>query len=164
VTTEKGTIDQLLDFLQLDIKLTEKQRGALDALDWLYGPDVRSGRTTVIALRSIKAAMDNPGTRIVFHDHYSGPSGNGCLVHTVSSLLRELRPEVRGRFTTNRHGITFGRHSAPPRVDITYNIREGRPPRGGAVVYGRRGKYLEEELLPAHGRCELFPLAADSED
>lgn len=180
MTTEKGTIDQLLDFLRLDIKLTEKQRGALDALDWLYGPDVRTGRTTVIALQAIKAAMDSPGTKIVLHDHYSGVSGAECLVRAVRHFLEDLRPEVRGRFTTSKHGITFGRHSAPSRVSITYNVTviPGENPLGtlGDVlrdirangiserhISGRRGNYLEEEL-GASGKCDLFSFAADPED
>lgn len=136
-TTKNGTIDQLLDVLQLDIKLTDQQIRALSALDWLLGSDTESmktGRTTVMALHAIKAAVDSPGTRIGLHDHDMSPSGQTHMGRVVRQLIQKADSETRSRFRIGRYTITFRRSENPeekepevekPHIDFS-GVRTGR--------------------------------------
>lgn len=119
MTKTNGTINQLLDVLQLDIKLTEQQIKALEVLDWLYGfapESYKTGRTTTMALAAIKTAMDYPGIRIALRDHYFG--ADDVADRVVRGLLQKMSPELRSRFTISRHNITFRQRAQPEKVDV----------------------------------------------
>lgn len=111
-----GTVNQLLDALNLQIKLTADQRKALEALEWLgvNGP-LKSGRTMVMALSAIKTAMDNPGMRVVLVDHWPGERGAEVLSRSVSRLLASAPEALRARFTLNKTGsLVYGTPSSGP--------------------------------------------------
>lgn len=120
-----GTIDHLLEALQLDVKLTDRQTEAFASLDWILGLDTNSmktGRTTVLALHAIKAAMDNPGTRIGLRDHDTSPSGQTHMGRVVRDLLHKVDSETRSRFRIGRYHIAFVKRVKLEEVHSTNSV------------------------------------------
>lgn len=143
----KGTIDQLLDALKLDIELTDKQRERFEVIEWLFGSDttsMKSGRTLLLALHAIKTAMERPGTRIYLVDHEKSPSGQEALKYAIRRLLSGADDKLRRRFVLGSKGLTFDRYSAQ-RIDITYGPT--RPVGGGFSMQARVKNPCDEIVL-----------------
>ena len=119
----KGTIDQLLDVLQVKHPLSEKQQQAIETMEWLHGNEHQGeGRTTALALFYIKKAMDNPGRRIKFHDHWSGESGQRVLRHAIKTFLGQLSFASREEFDVSMRHNTITFRAEHVRVPIEYKI------------------------------------------
>lgn len=74
-------------------ELTDQQREAVRALDWLLDQSMgsrRSGRTLTMAVALVRQAARNPGTRVRWIDHYSdtNPRQQGHVIRPhVESLI-----------------------------------------------------------------------------
>lgn len=53
--------------------------------------DRRTGRSTVIALRTIAEAIENPEKKIKIIDHYSTYDSNKILAHTICDMIQVMQ-------------------------------------------------------------------------
>lgn len=78
--------------------LSTPQSAALAALEWLHAPDYRqTGRTTVLAIAVIRAALRRPGETIPIRDHGGNRTADRMLAVAIYDLVTR-DPQLRGQF------------------------------------------------------------------
>jgi hypothetical protein len=76
--------------LKCEKELTKKQAEYLKAFEWLVGGGHKQeGRTRLLAVAYIKAAINNPGVWIMPTDHVQNYSSFLNLVNEISHLLEK---------------------------------------------------------------------------
>ena len=68
--------------------LTEHQKDCYGPVKWLVSTGARrSGRTYLMAVLAIEAAVSNPGYRVYLQDHFPGKRGDHYLINTIHSII-----------------------------------------------------------------------------
>jgi len=79
------------------IELNDSQQDSVPALEWLFDMSHRragSGRTTLLVLAFINAAMNNPGTHIPVRDHMLDVASLHPTALNVAHMLQHLTRQV----------------------------------------------------------------------
>ncbi len=84
-----GAFDAAAD---LRVELTPQQRELLSAARVLYYGERRTGRSLVLALAAIEAAIRTPGLEVFVFDHHGTTRADEHLVDLISHLVDHANP------------------------------------------------------------------------
>lgn len=140
--------------------LTPAQTAVLGALTWLQSPEPRrQGRTTLLAIATIRAAMLHPGFPIMIRDHSSNQETDRILVGVVDTLLQS-DPRLHGLYSfrsTRPPRLTF--HAGPGLARVTSDpwlwLPQGWSMSGDHLAL--RALNAVQAVIVQNGRQTLYP-------
>ena len=150
------SIKQLAKKLNISLQGTHgDQAKHVSTIEWLLDPIgseeiTDKGRTTLLALGFINAAMENPNFPIVFFDHYAAPYNKVLMQEVLEGMVDRL--PVGASFALTDHTITYQDKQNAKREDCENSENEH---------FAEIQRFLRAIVLYCEGRCPTRETCVD---